>query len=1083
MSRQHAVFSLLFLLCLSTYADDAASAASRRKAASRKAPAAKTTQPASVEKDQPKAYDYSQEPFVFEQYKVASRFENDGTGTREQSARIRVQSDAGVQALGQLVFGYNSANEGMEVKYVRVRKADGSIVTASPDAAQDMPSPIQREAPVYTDFREKHVTVPGLRPGEMLEYDVLTTTHTPLVAGQFWLSHDFEKRAIVLDDELEVNVPRARKLKLKTQPGFDPMTEDSGDRRIYRWTSSHLEPEKKEDPKAKNKKKVEGEEEPPAVQMTTFDSWQELGRWYAALEKDRIAPTAEIRSKAEELTRGKSSDIEKIEALYDYVATNFRYVSLSFGVGRLQPHAASAILANQYGDCKDKHTLLASLLQAIGIPADAVLIHSQRKLDPDVPAPSQFDHMITAIPRGDGFLWLDTTTEVAPFQLLIANLRSKDAVVIPANGDARIVETPPDPPFVNSNEVAVTGSVNELGKLQATVQQRVRGDQEVLLRYLFRRTPETKWEELTQQLIGWFGLRGDVSEVKASSPTDTKHAFELSYKVEEPNYLDWSNKESQAYVYLPVISIPEVSLGAADSADPVKIGSPSSVSVRLKLEVAAPFTIRIPVPFTIKRDYGEYTAHYAMEAHTLTAERKIRMTLRELPSTRARDYMNFRQNIHADEDQKLTIESQVAGAPDALKDAKADELYDAGLAAFRSQNFEMAAQLLRRVVTLEPKHKSAWNDLGQAYFALNKLDDAIQSYQKQIEVEPFHAFSYNNMGLVYWRQQKYEEAAAAFQKQLEVNPLDEYAHANLGAMDCEWRKYAEAVPELEKAISLKPDNPNLRVSLGEAYLNLNEPEKAVAAFDKAVEIAPNATIWNNVAYQLAEKETHLDRAQQYAESAVAAVAASLRNVSLERLRIQEALLVNGLGAYWDTLGWVHFKKGDLDVAEKYIAASWQLMQHGEVGDHLAQVYEKRGRKQQAIHMYALALAAYRPVPETRQRLTNLLGDASKVDAQVAKAKPEIENLRSLRVPAPGKEAAQADFLVLLSGTRVEQVKFVKGDSKLQALAEALRTAKYEVLFPDETPTKIVRRGTMSCGAGEPECTFTMVPPDTLSSVN
>jgi tetratricopeptide (TPR) repeat protein len=336
---------------------------------------------------------------------------------------------------------------------------------------------------------------------------------------------------------------------------------------------------------------------------------------------------------------------------------------------------------------------------------------------------------------------------------------------------------------------------------------------------------------------------------------------------------------------------------------------------------------------------------------------------------------------------------------------------------------------------------------------------------------------------VYWRQQKYEEAAKSFQKQLEVNPLDDYTHGNLGSMYCEQNKYAEAVPELETAISLKPDNPNLRVSLGQAYLNLNQPDKAVAAFDKAVEMAPNPTIWNNVAYQMAEKGANLDRAQQYAESAVAAIAASLRNVNLDHVRVQEAALVSGLGAYWDTLGWVHFKKGDLENAEKYIQASWQLMQHGEVGDHLAQVFDKRGKKEDAIHMYALAMAAYRPVPETRGRLTALLGDDKRVDAEVAKVKPELDGLRSVNVPAIGKGAAQADFLVLLSGPKADQVKFVRGDDKLQALAEALRGARFNMQFPDETPTKILRRGTVSCTAGRNECTFTMIPPDTVSSVN
>ena len=114
--------------------------------------------------------------------------------------------------------------------------------------------------------------------------------------------------------------------------------------------------------------------------MTTFQSWEELGRWYASLEKDRIAPTPEIKAKAAEITKDSQTDLGKVQALYDYVARNFRYVSLSLGRGRYQPHPAGEILANQYGDCKDKHTLLSSLLRVVGLSANAVFIAKSRVL-------------------------------------------------------------------------------------------------------------------------------------------------------------------------------------------------------------------------------------------------------------------------------------------------------------------------------------------------------------------------------------------------------------------------------------------------------------------------------------------------------------------------------------------------------------------------------------------------------------------------------------------------------------------------------------------------------------------------------
>ena len=66
--------------------------------------------------------------------------------------------------------------------------------------------------------------------------------------------------------------------------------------------------------------------------------------------------------------------------------TEFRYIGIAFGVERYQPHFAAEVLANQYGDCKDKHTLLASLLNAAGIKAYPALISTERDIDAEMPS-------------------------------------------------------------------------------------------------------------------------------------------------------------------------------------------------------------------------------------------------------------------------------------------------------------------------------------------------------------------------------------------------------------------------------------------------------------------------------------------------------------------------------------------------------------------------------------------------------------------------------------------------------------------------------------------------------------------------
>jgi hypothetical protein len=184
---------------------------------------------------------------------------------------------------------------------------------------------------------------------------------------------------------------------------------------------------------------------------------------------------------------------------------------------------------------------------------------------------------------------------------------------------------------------------------------------------------------------------------------------------------------------------------------------------------------------------------------------------------------------------------------------------------------------------------------------------------------------------------------------------------------------------------------------------------------------------------------------------------------------------------------VHFAKGDLDKAEKYVSAAWVLGQHGEVGDHLGQIYEKRGQKEQAIRTYAMAKSGIRPIPETQGRLAALVGGENKVAAVVDKQRDELPQMRTIKLGKVAKETASAEFFVLLgpgsAGATVEGVKFISGDEKLKRFTEALRTARYSVIFPDDSPTKILRRGILSCSATTGECAFVMVLPDDVRSVD
>jgi len=137
--------------------------------------------------------DYSHEAFVDEEDVTHINFENDGTSSRVTSARVRIQSGAGVQRFGVLTFPYESSTETVDIDYVRVRKRDSNTVLTPSDNVQDMPSEITRQAPFYSDLREKHVAVKGLGVGDVLEFQTHWRTTKPLAPGQFWFSFNFPR--------------------------------------------------------------------------------------------------------------------------------------------------------------------------------------------------------------------------------------------------------------------------------------------------------------------------------------------------------------------------------------------------------------------------------------------------------------------------------------------------------------------------------------------------------------------------------------------------------------------------------------------------------------------------------------------------------------------------------------------------------------------------------------------------------------------------------------------------------------------------------------------------------------------------
>lgn len=1013
----------------------------------------------------------AQDAIEVDQYLTSVRFQNDGTGERDLSVRMRVETEAGALQLRSLSFNYDSSSEKMQLGYLRVRKPDGSMVKAGAGAATDETAgdaSAAKSAPAYANEKRLQVSLPALSVGDTLEYEIVTHIIKPAAPGQFWLQHNFLSGAPARDERLEISVPENRAVIVRS-PDFAYHKVIAGGRAIYLWKRTGTR--SAADGKSDEDKSAERDAHPPDVQMTSFTNWAEVAHWYASLQRGNTEPDTAIRSKVAELTQGAPTELEKIQALYDYVSKSIHHVGNSLGEDGYQPRRAAEIFFSGYADTKDEQVLFAAMLEAAGFHADAVLVPYTRALDLEVPSPAQFQHVLTAVPLASQTVWMDSSVGLAPFRLLPAPLRGKFALLVAPDGMGRIVKTPADPPFRSLQQVEIEAHVSPLGLLTGRVHYSLLGDTELALRLAFQTTPKSQWNQLGQTVLAFDGIRGEVTSVKPSNLSDFERPFEFDVDYKQPDFFDWSAKSTTAVMPLLAIGLPNP---PQKRDQPVEIGSPLTVTVSLHLELPGNFAARPPVGTSISRDFADFQSQYKFSGRVFTAARSVRFKMRELPPAQLGEYLAFTRAVALDQNQPLAIDYTGSGKPALPASVTPEQLISAGEASLNGGNAQSALPLFQRAVEIDPKSKDGWNDLGLAYLRLEKYSDAASAFRKQLEVNPADEHAGNYLGLALERQDDFDGAIAAFRRQTLDHPLDPVAHAALGELLVNQHDYAAAIPELEKGGVLAPKNPEIQLALGRAYLNLDKIPEAANAFDHAARISPTPPVLNEIAYELASRKVALDKDQKFAQAAVSATEEDLGGVDLAHVSGEQIARSTQLGEYWDTLGWVYFQQGNAKRAEPYARAAWLLNFDGQAGDHLAQIYQKLGEKERAIHMCALALAAPNALPDTRARLTLLLGGNSQIDSKIAAAKPELEKLQT--VPAGkfnGRHGARAEFLVLLSPgekmPHVDDVRFLGGDQSLGAFATRLRSLDYNAIFPDATHVELIRRGTLTCSARSRDC--------------
>jgi transglutaminase-like putative cysteine protease len=227
--------------------------------------------------------------------------------------------------------------------------------------------------------------------------------------------------------------------------------------------------------------------------------WAAVSSWLTSLVDPAAAVNEPVRAKATQLTANVSTEIEKIRAIAAFVQQT-KYVAVSLNLtrgGGYTPRRSDDVLAKNYGDCKDKATLMRALLKAVGIDAYLVTITADDRnyVRPEWPSPMQFNHAIVAVHVSAAvtapavietktlgrLLMFDPTDSFTPVGDLPLDEQGSYALIVAASDGALL-----QMPVVSANDNRVESTVEAVldagGRLDAQVNRKYYGQSGVALR-------------------------------------------------------------------------------------------------------------------------------------------------------------------------------------------------------------------------------------------------------------------------------------------------------------------------------------------------------------------------------------------------------------------------------------------------------------------------------------------------------------------------------------------------------------------------------------------------------------------------
>jgi tetratricopeptide (TPR) repeat protein len=268
-----------------------------------------------------------------------------------------------------------------------------------------------------------------------------------------------------------------------------------------------------------------------------------------------------------------------------------------------------------------------------------------------------------------------------------------------------------------------------------------------------------------------------------------------------------------------------------------------------------------------------------------------------------------------------------------------------------------AVSAFRVVVGEKPQFVQGYLGLADAHLISNEPKMALDTLQNALKTIPDSRDIIRAMARLYAAQKDFKNAEVQQRKILDANPNDLEVRADMGDVFQAAGDFPRAEKEFGEIVRRDSKLPLGYIKLSACFRAQKKWDKAMAELDRILQIHPNLSgAANDLAFLLADYGK--DRKDIERALTLARKAQSLNPTNPSML---------------DTLGWVHYRLGDMKQAVEWLAkAQAGLPKNPVVNYHLGMAHHKAGNAEKAKEYLQMAMDSKADFPG-RAEIPKILG--------------------------------------------------------------------------------------------------------------